>query len=194
MRVPAGVRRRLRAAAWSWLPYLGVATGLFVTTTIFGVAVGVEDATSTTVPVDAQGGHSLPDVGSWYFLSHNGLVALKMASGFLLGGLPTVFILGYNGFVLGGTVVDAAARLGPLVTVGLLVPHGIFELPAIWLSGAIGLRWTHVLWCVASGSNHRPVPLHVRETLTALVLALVLLAVAAVVEAEVTFRLARVVT
>ena len=112
-------------------------------------------------------------------------------AGWLLGGLPTLVLLGYNGFLLGGVAADAAGTYGVARTAALLLPHGAFELPALWLAGAIGFRLTHVGWRVAAGNGTDTSVTHnLAQALAAAAVVLALLAVAAFVEAELTAPLA----
>ena len=82
------------------------------------------------------------------------------------------------GFVLSSGVADN--RLSLLRALGSVLPHGIFELPALFLAAALGCRFGLALWRRLLG---RPVPDRLAGDLGRLgLLTLVLLAVAAVVE------------
>lgn len=74
-----------------------------------------------------------------------------------VGGLlvvPGLFIIGYNGAVIGMMFAWAADLMGPIaipvVVIGIL-PHGILEIPATLLALALGLRAVHVILLVALG-------------------------------------------
>ena len=96
-------------------------------------------------------------------------------------------LLGYNGFVIGSVTVGAMAARGAVETLTLLVPHAIVELPALWLAGAVGLRVSHGLWKAAAGEeSDASGPRLLAEVLLAYGVALAMLALAAVVEAQVT--------
>lgn len=181
--VPAGVRR--------WLPYWLLVAGVFVGGATIGAAVGAERSTAVVLPVRASG-EPLPAVSALELFLHNVRVAATMVGGGLLAGIPTLYLVLFNGFVLGSVGADAAGTLGPLTTVALLVPHGILELPALWLAAAVPARWLHVVWNLAAGRDRTtPVPRVMARTAVALGLVVVLLGVAAVVEATVTLALAR---
>lgn len=184
---------RLQAVAVRWIPYFLAAAGLFVAAATVGAAVGTERE-SFVVPVRSPS-DPVPELAAGSLFGHNAGIALGAAGGVLLLGLPTLFLLAYNGFLFGSTMVDAAGSLGPLRTVALVAPHGVLELPAVWLAGAVGLRWTHLLWRLANGASRTgDVPRTVVDSLAAVALALLVLAVAAVVEASVTLPLARALT
>ncbi|MCG7847973.1 MAG: stage II sporulation protein M, partial [ANME-2 cluster archaeon] len=64
---------------------------------------------------------------------------IAMLLGVVFGLWPILFIL-INGFFVGVVVFDVAREIGVLVILAALIPHGIIELPMIFLSAAIGLR------------------------------------------------------
>ncbi|MDR1664740.1 MAG: stage II sporulation protein M [Clostridiales bacterium] len=56
------------------------------------------------------------------------------------GGIGTVIVLIYNGLILGGLAAALAGGGGDMLTFfALILPHGVWELAAIFLSGACGL-------------------------------------------------------
>lgn len=72
------------------------------------------------------------------FLNNSIKAFLVMLSGFLFGVLPVIFMVS-NGYILG--VVAAVAQMSSgaeRVVLGLL-PHGIFELPAVFIASGYGL-------------------------------------------------------
>lgn len=181
---------RVRGFVRRWLPYWLAAAGLFLATATLGAAVGAERQ-SFVVPVRSRG-DPVADLDTASVFVHNGRVGLLLVGGAALFGLPTVYVLAWNGFLFGAAMADAAGTLGPLRAVALVAPHGVLELPAIWLAGAVGLRWVHLLWTLASGTSYRTgVPRTVVDSLGAGLLAVLALALAAAVEALVTLPLAR---
>jgi stage II sporulation protein M len=85
---------------------------------------------------------SREDVGFLDLFIHNLTVALMiLGAGLWLRGLPG-FIIGVNGFAAGFVVAVAAGAsgVGVIATLLLLLPHGIFELPALVGSGGLALR------------------------------------------------------
>jgi uncharacterized membrane protein SpoIIM required for sporulation len=184
-----GVRATLRAFA----PYTLLAAGVFLATAVVGGAVAGANGASPLLPV-RDGGEEIRSASAWYFFGHNAPIALWTMAGAALAGLPTLWVLGVNGFALGGTVVAAADGLGPLVTAALLVPHGVVELPALWLAGGVAFRWVHAGWRVANGDHSGPgAAALLGRSVVAVVLVVAALAVAAVVESSVMPALARVV-
>jgi uncharacterized membrane protein SpoIIM required for sporulation len=77
--------------------------------------------------------------------SHNARIAiLAFALGFVAG-LPTLFLLFYNGLVLGGFAALYQSRGLGWDLWGWLLPHGVTELSAVILAGAGGLVLAHGL-------------------------------------------------
>ncbi len=74
--------------------------------------------------------------------------ALQSLLVILLGvffGLYPVYFLEMNGYILGGVFNMGAGEIGLIGTLMELLPHGIFEFPAILLCAAAGLRVGYAL-------------------------------------------------
>jgi len=57
--------------------------------------------------------------------------------------LPPIIFIVFNGFVVGLMAYEAVKRLGELGFIyfaAAILPHGVFELPAVFLSAALGIR------------------------------------------------------
>ena len=127
----------------------------------------------------------------------NNVVALwaMLEGGLLAGTIPAVAML-FNGAVM-GVVMGLGAKLSPVgaspLTLALaIVPHGIFELPAVWFGGAWGMR-LGLTWLRpdAAGQRRRVFKRSAIEAAQVFVLAAALLLVAAFVEGNVTTALVR---
>jgi uncharacterized membrane protein SpoIIM required for sporulation len=90
-----------------------------------------------------------PDRSLLTFLIPNLAVALVIASGRVLGGIPAVLLLVKFGYDAASFVAGGMASLPPAVLAAAVLPHGVFELPGFWLCGATGLGglvlWKHLL-------------------------------------------------
>lgn len=64
---------------------------------------------------------------------------IAMMFGILFGIWPVIFIL-INGFFIGVVVFGSLQEYGILVVLSALLPHGIIELPMIFISTSMGLR------------------------------------------------------
>jgi len=107
-------------------------------------------------------------------------------------GLLTLFVLLSNGVIIGVFVGEIAERLGPLGLAVGLIPHGIFELPALFIAATLGLGLARSLLADLSGTGDAAAE---ATRLGGFFLRVVvpLLAVAAVVEAFITPALLQIV-
>lgn len=76
------------------------------------------------------------------FIFLNNLYAsfVGLSAGILLGILPVIFSI-YNGYILGFVASIVVERTGSFFILWRLFPHGIFELPAVFISLGLGLRF-----------------------------------------------------
>ncbi len=115
-----------------------------------------------------------------YFFSNNLTVAISITMGGLALGLPAAALLFTNGFM-----IAAIARLepAPFELLAFVIPHGIFEFPAIIIAGALGLHLGAAFWRTWLGSADREhLAAALRRSVWVLVGIAILLAVAAVIE------------
>jgi stage II sporulation protein M len=182
------VRVAVREYGWNccrrFAPYVLVSTGLFLSTMIVGLAVGIENA-GETVPIATIAPEYYADLSTGGLFVHNGTVALQSILSIVFLGVPAIFIVALNGFVVGAGLAAGVGDIGVLWSIVLLLPHGTFELPAIWLSGAIAFRWLHEGW-KAANARGVSVPHVVLDSVIGVGAVYLLLAVAAVVEAHLT--------
>ncbi len=120
---------------------------------------------------------------SLLILMNNVRVALTV-----VGTAPAIFlaplVLAANGALVG--LVIAISKMGPISTLGFILPHGVPELTAIFISTSIALSAVRELIAPRSGSRLRSAGEVVRGKLGVLALALLILVYAAVVEGFVT--------
>lgn len=180
-----GLPRRVRG----WIPYVGgaaLAMGLVGT---LGFGVGAASAPGSSLPIRGPGAPP-PSAGIWEIFTHNAGIALRAALGVLTFGVYTTWVVLVNGFTIGAVAADAAEAHSLGWALSGLFPHGVVELPAFWLAGAVGFRWLAFVWKVANGDRDRIAgPWLALESLAVVGLALALLLVAAAIEVLVTFRL-----
>ncbi len=171
----------MTASVWALRRELQVATGLFaVGLPIGGFWWAPALEAGIRVPTEA------PD--PTHFAVNNLGVTLFMLAGVVLLGVTSVVGLLSNGMQLGGLVGSAVGGgADPLTVVLFLLPHGVVELPALWLAGAVGLAapWRFVLYV----TERRDYILTLEELLDMVqvaVLSMALIVVAAVLEAYLT--------
>ena len=74
----------------------------------------------------------------------------------------------------------------------LILPHGIFEIPAIIIAGAAGFKIPYELVRYLAGKKEQPLTKEdVKEYLTLALISIILIVIAAWVEANVTLKIAK---
>lgn len=124
------------------------------------------------------------------FVINNGIVILKLISGSLFLGLTTFFFLSLNGLVFGAAMAISMQNASLTTVLLLTMPHAIFELPSIWFAGAAGFKIPYELICYFT--NKKDYILNKEEVIDFLIMigiAIVLIFIAAFVEAYITARI-----
>jgi uncharacterized membrane protein SpoIIM required for sporulation len=148
---PAAIRRRWRALSLSALfMALGGVVAFVMTrdnmdyyyTFVGDMAQGRTPASSTAelrgVLYDDASVSSMLGTFAAELFSHNARIGIMaFALGFVVG-LPTAFLMFYNGIVIGGFAALYASRGLSVDLWGWLLPHGVTELLAVILCGAGG--------------------------------------------------------
>jgi len=118
------------------------------------------------------------------------ILILGFSGFFTLGYLPLI-VLFFNGFLIGMIFHQIAIAEGQMIPFILgILPHGIFEIPAILLAGAFGLR-LGLLWLMPKSKGKRIHTLNqsVIETIKVMGVVFVLLVIAAFIEGGILFEL-----
>jgi uncharacterized membrane protein SpoIIM required for sporulation len=118
-----------------------------------------------------------------FYISHNIGIAFQCFAAGLFVGIGSMFFLLFNGVAIGAVAGYLTERGLSSTFYSFVVTHGAFELTAIVLSGAAGLRLGHAL--IAPGRNTR---LHsltqaARETAVIIYGFIIMLLIAAAIEA-----------
>ncbi|MBD8497207.1 stage II sporulation protein M [Paenibacillus arenosi] len=112
-----------------------ILAGLFLVAGLFlGITLG------NYVDIDPKTYYN-PQYPEWYTLALNNIVAglIIAASGLLLS-VPTIMFLLFNGIMIGFISVLATSFSSVETILAGLLPHGILEIPALLIAGAIGLK------------------------------------------------------
>jgi uncharacterized membrane protein SpoIIM required for sporulation len=118
-----------------------------------------------------------------YYIRNNITVAFQCFAGGLFAGLGTLFFLGYNG-AFGGAIGGYLIGRGLSHTfLPFIATHSAFELTAIVLSGAAGLRIGHALIAPGRMLRRHSLVTASREAATLLYGISAMLCIAAVIEA-----------
>ncbi len=139
-----------------------------------------------------------PEIMAFLLITANNIFASLMAMGMgIIAGIMPIYTLVANGMVLGyllSEFSESGENMFMLIVKGLL-PHGILELPAVFLACAFGIRFGMTLIRGVFGSafgKKEPWQPFVRTAtgaLPAIIVVVVLLLLGAVVESTVTFWL-----
>ena len=121
---------------------------------------------------------------------------LALFGGIILGILP-VIIVASNGLLIGYVIhyliviLPESVGVKILILAATLLPHGIFELPIVLLSAALGMQWG-IAWLLPSAKGQRKAAWkkHAQEAFAFIPLLIIVLAVAAFIEVNVSARLA----
>ncbi len=162
--------------------FLLLAFVLYLTGFIFGLLQF--EMVSKTVELNTL---EAPDF--WQIVFNNiRVVALLLLGALLFGGTTFVNLI-FNGVNLG--VVAKMSIKTSITTLTLILPHGIFEIPAIIIAGAAGFKIPYEIVRYLAGKKEQPLTKEdVKEYLTLALISIILIVIAAFVEAYVTPRIA----
>ncbi|MCC9023247.1 stage II sporulation protein M [Bacillus nakamurai] len=125
--------------------------------------------------------------GAVELLKNNAIACLFLTAGFFTFGLTSIFYLFSNGFILSGSIIESLHNGVPFYQIILLlIPHGIFEVPALLLSGAIGFKSVELVIRLCF-SKQKKIMITMFKHMGIMVLCIIcLLIAAAIVEAYIT--------
>lgn len=124
------------------------------------------------------------NLGVFNFALHNLLVNILTCFSFFTFGIFTTVLIIYNGFLISISAIHSIEQGHNLLyVISALIPHGIFEVPAFILAGAIGFKGLDFIVKKIAGKK---VKLFFRDIFTMLVIIFILTGIAAVVEATIT--------
>jgi uncharacterized membrane protein SpoIIM required for sporulation len=133
-------------------PYTLAATALFAAGAITGLALTAVDPAFTrlvlggrmmdTIETGQMWTHSIVSIkplASSAIMTNNLSVSFAAFAGGILAGLGTVYMMFFNGLLI-GVVAAACHRAGMSLSLwSFVAPHGVLELPAIFIAGGAGL-------------------------------------------------------
>ncbi|MFW6317664.1 MAG: stage II sporulation protein M, partial [Halorubrum sp.] len=188
------------AAAWDeHRPYVYFSVGLFAFGGLVGAALLVAGVDLTELFLEALGEEFAGDgpeaefdleLTATFFVLQNTPPFLFSIAGALTLGLFTALVMVLNGVLVGNLALSMAGSVGAdFVLVGLL-PHGVFELPALFVAAGVGFRLVHRFGQRVLGSRDAFVTkAYLSRTAVLVGFAWLLLVVAAFVEAYLTTAL-----
>jgi len=146
------------AAYRSWRWWVATAVVFLTVTVVIAMWVAGNPGVQATIGTPAEIGHLVNhEVADYYsenpagsfalqVWTNNSLVAAQCIAFALLLGIPIPYILFQNAAnlgLIGGLMFDAGKAD---IMLGLLTPHGLLELTAVFLAGAVGMQlgWTAI--------------------------------------------------
>jgi uncharacterized membrane protein SpoIIM required for sporulation len=125
-------------------------------------------------------------------LKNNLIVTIKLILGAFILGLLTFTIIVFNGLSFGYLISEAFQKGLSLCTIVFLtLPHGIFEIPAIIIAGAAGFKIPYEIVRYLAGRKEQILTKEdIKQYLTLALISIILIVIAAFVEAYVTPRIA----
>ncbi|MDO9096693.1 MAG: stage II sporulation protein M [Candidatus Methanoperedens sp.] len=144
---------------YSLRKYLLLITGIFFFFVIIGFAVSLKNPESSAYLIDL-----FKETFGWItkldpfermlaIFKNNALNSLfALVSGIGFGLVPLVLIA-VNGLFLGMVVEIFSTEKGVLFVLAAVLPHGIIELPMVFLSASIGLRLGHGMYRFLKGER-----------------------------------------
>lgn len=149
--------QELRAYPGLLHPYLLIISSLFVVSVLAGYLAGYfnpEIAQQVMTQFEESYGWiagESPLVIMLFIFANNTLNSfIAMLLGVVFGLWPMLFIC-INGFFVGLVVFDSAREISIFIVLAALIPHGIIELPMIFISAAIGMRLGYLTLLKISG-------------------------------------------
>jgi uncharacterized membrane protein SpoIIM required for sporulation len=127
-----------------------------------------------------------------FFARNNIYVIFLILSGSLLFGATTLVNLIYIGMNLGlAVILSLRCGMSIIEILCLTVPHAILEIPAIIIAGAAGFKIPYEILRYLAGKKEQILTQEdIREYLTLALISIILIVIAAFVEAYVTPRIA----
>jgi stage II sporulation protein M len=123
---------------------LAVAAGIFFVSLALGTLFGRNLAEELMGLLGGILGFSAPTAGLSFLIFlgvfiNNAIKALGLVFLGILLGVPSVLIIGLNGFILGGFGAVLEPANGWTYVIASFVPHGVVEIALILLAAALGL-------------------------------------------------------
>ncbi len=148
--------------------------------------------------------NSQVDISTVSIFTHNIRTAFMAYAGGIIG-IVTAVLLSINGFILGaflgyfmhGGAINQSS-VSPIVFISYIVPHGIFEIPALIIASSAGFRLTSIIIDLINSLRGKPYVNNdyrkFKDSLVLLAVAVILFAVAAVIEANFTASIGNYIT
>lgn len=77
--------------------------------------------------------------GTSFYFTHNTRVSINILALGITYGVGSIILLFYNGVILGAVIIDYIMAGETVFLMGWLLPHGVIELPAVFIAGQAAL-------------------------------------------------------
>ncbi len=125
-------------------------------------------------------------------LNNNIFLIIQLITGSAVLGISTFGLLAYNGVVFGIILANSIENTSMVNVLALILPHGIFEIPAIIIAGAAGFKIPYEIIRYLLGEKGQPLTKEdIKEYLTLALISIILIVIAAWVEANITLKMAK---
>ncbi|MES5943655.1 MULTISPECIES: stage II sporulation protein M [unclassified Bacillus cereus group] len=117
-----------------------------------------------------------------YYIDHNLKSAMYLGSGILSFSLTTIWYLFINGCFLGVTFAGISSIHSYGFALGSILTHGVFEIPAINLIGAVGLYPLYFIYSILKNKKVLFI-VHIKNIISMIIFSLFLFVIAGILEA-----------
>ncbi|MGX9290934.1 stage II sporulation protein M [Bacillus sp. A015] len=145
---------------------IGITLGLFTTPTTYKSVTPIETSSNMLE-----------------LIKNNLFVCLLLISGFFSCGLITLFYLFSNGYIISVSILESVNNgLSPIQISLYILPHGIFEIPALLISGSIGFMGLKIIFELCFSDKKNIFTNNLRKIIINFILIIVLIVIAAFIE------------
>ncbi len=172
---------------------LAVSLLLYLLGYFYGITIAEEELTKHPIQnfnenIDLTIEYNFIDI----LINNIKVIIINLLGGFLLGSIvvTNTFLNGVNLGTFLKLFVDG--NITPLHAILLIFPHGIFEIPAIIIAGAAGFKIPYEIVRYLAGRKEQILTKEdFKEYLTLALISIVLIVIAAWIEANVTLKIAK---
>jgi len=171
-----------------WRVVIVLAIGLYLISFLFGFLMGKYEEESFQQNITSLS--RLVPASFSYVAKNNLIVILQLVLGSLSFGVTTLISLLTGGINTG--YIIAKSNLPIEIVLALTAPHGIFEIPAIIIAGAAGFKIPYEIVRYLAGRKEQILTKEdIKEYLILALISIILIVIAAFVEAYITLKIAK---
>lgn len=163
---------------------------LYLVSFLIGLAISFNPINSPIFEISNLSIDSDPT--TFLFIERNGSIILSMIFGSFLFGMTSIANLLLNGMIFGIIIAKMLINGTSLIKIiSITFPHALFELPATWVAGAAGFKVPYeLIRYFQSKKEHILNKQEIYDFLVLAMTAIILIVIAAFVEANITMKIA----